>query len=98
MRRFVRSRWRGDVPLALLFWRDMLLCGSALNLVAALAAFLLLAAGVPTALAALVFFSPLPVNVFLAGAVWRTAAGLREPWLSITRLSALLWFVAAVAL
>ena len=43
MRFFVR-RWRGLVPLSVLFWRDMLAVGTFVNVLAAFAGLMLVAA------------------------------------------------------
>jgi hypothetical protein len=68
---FFLSRWRGQVPLRRLFWRDMLLVGSVLNLLATFVALMLAAQGAGAGIAALVHFSPLPYNLFLYAALQR---------------------------
>jgi hypothetical protein len=71
---FLARRWRGQVPLRLLFWRDMLAVGTVLNLFATFAALGAAAAGAPMAWAAALHFAPLPYNVFLFIALWRQPA------------------------
>lgn len=83
-------RWRGEVPLARMFWRDMIGVGSLLNLAASIGALILLAHGAPAGVAAALHFAPLPLNAFLFAAVWRN--GRRSP---LTRTAALAWLLIA---
>ena len=93
---FFRSRWHGDVPLGRLFWQDMLIYGTAINAMAALMALLLFAWDTPTALGVAVYFAPLPYNLFLFAALWKSAAAAREPWASAARITGLLWLIVAI--
>ena len=68
---FFSARWRGQVPLRRLFWRDMLLAGSLVNLLATFAALMLVAQGAGVGMAALLHFAPLPFNLFLFVALQR---------------------------
>ena len=68
---FVR-RWRGEVPLRLLLWQDMLGVGTLVNLIATLAAFALVIQDAPSLLAFALHIAPLPYNAFLLAAVWRS--------------------------
>ncbi|TIS02853.1 MAG: hypothetical protein E5X13_08475 [Mesorhizobium sp.] len=70
---FLRSRWQGNVPLDRLFWRDMLLAGTAINIASSGLALVLLGLKLPLWLVLTVHFLPAPYNIFLALAVWRTA-------------------------
>lgn len=74
---FFSRRWRGQVPLRQLFWRDMLLVGSLVNLVCTFVALMLAAQGAGATTAALVHFAPLPYNLFLFAALLR--APQRQP-------------------
>ncbi|MGE0255595.1 MAG: hypothetical protein AB7N54_10090 [Alphaproteobacteria bacterium] len=96
----VGALWRGEVPLARAFWDHMLLRGTLLNLTATVAALILLASGVPTAVVAAVNFAPVPWNFVLLVAVWRAAARHDGPAerRSAARLAAAIWFVVAIAL
>lgn len=91
----MRSRWLGDVPVGRVFWRDMLVIGTAINLVTTVAALLMFATDFPTAAGAAIYFSPLPYNFFLLIAVWRSAGKVQEPRASAARVFALMWFVVA---
>ncbi len=70
---FFRARWRGEISLGLLIWRDMLLIASALNAVASMTALGLLTLDVPPLFALPVHFAFVPYNLFLALSIWRTA-------------------------
>jgi hypothetical protein len=91
----MRSRWRGDVPVGLVLWLDMLVVGTAINVVTTVAALLLFATDFPTLAGAAVYFSPLPYNLFVLIAVWRSAAKVHEPRRSAARACAVLWFLVA---
>lgn len=88
---FFARRWRGEVPLATLFWRDMVVVGSAINLLATFTALMLAAQGVALAIAVAVHFAPLPHNVFLVAVVGRSPQ--RTATLSA---GAACWFALAV--
>lgn len=83
---FVRLRWRGQVPLRTLFWRDMLIYGTTLNLLVSFAALMSAALGLPGAWAVVVHFAPTPWNAFLVTALWRTPGAS-----SLLRSAALIW-------
>jgi len=89
---FVR-RWRGEVVLGRLFWRDMLLGATLLNVAATLAALGALAVKAPSWLALALHFAPVPYNAFIVAAVWRTRAGA-----PLTLAASVAWFVVMLAL
>jgi hypothetical protein len=95
---FLASRWNGRVPIERLFWRDLLLVGTALNAATTLAALALLTAQAPLWATLIVHFAPVPYNLFLAFAVWRTAE--QKPWAAAVayQAAALLWLFAALLL
>jgi uncharacterized membrane protein len=95
---FFVARWRGQVPLWLLFWRDMVLIGTTINVLAAVAAVIMARQDMPQAAVVLVFLSPLPWNLFLVVAVWRSSAASREPWVSAARLAALCWLAVVTVI
>ena len=66
------SRWRGETAPAVLYWKDIVVVGSVINLVTSFAALMLAAQGVHLAIAVAVHFSLLPYNAFLVMALWRT--------------------------
>ena len=72
----------------MLFWRDMLLVGSCVNLAAGFVVLMLIAKGVALSLAVAMHFLLLPYNLFLTMAVWRSPEGTR-----VTKSVAVLWLV-----
>jgi hypothetical protein len=70
---FFARRWRGEVPMRTVFWRDMLGVGTAANVIATLVAFLAAVQGASVWVAAAIHFAPLPYNVFLFAAVGRAS-------------------------
>ncbi len=90
---FFATRWHGNRALPRLFWFDMVLVGTVLNLLVSVVALALAAKRAPPALSAAVFFSMLPYNLFLFASVWRNAKG--SPYL---RVGAAVWLVAATLL
>lgn len=97
-RGFFAARWHGDVPLSLLFWRDMVVVGTAINMLTTVAAIVVLAMGGSTAAALAVHLAALPYNLFLFLAVWRMAgkAAPSTAWLS--QLGAAAWLLLAIAI
>ena len=87
---FFTRRWRGEVALRTLFWRDMVVVGSAVNLVATFLALMLAAQGIALGIAVAVHFAPLPYNVFLVAALGRSPQRT-----AMTSLLAGVWLVAA---
>lgn len=87
---FFARRWHGQVPLGVLFWRDMIGFGSLLNLAASVVAMIVAASGAPLGVAVALHFAPVPYNLFLFGAVWRNSR--KSP---LTGVVALGWLVLA---
>lgn len=91
-RGFFLRRWQGQVPAVLLFWRDIVLVGSLVNLTTTFLALMLAAQGVATAIAVAVHFAPLPYNLFLCAALWRhpgrttAQSGATGLWLALATL------------
>lgn len=99
MRGIVGELWRGEVPLGRAFWDHMLLRGTLVNILASIAALILLSAGAADPVVAIVHFAPVPWNLVLLVAVWRAAARYGGPpdRANGARLAAAVWFVAAFA-
>jgi hypothetical protein len=90
--------WSGAMPLSRVFWTDMLIIGSAVNLAAMLLAILLFIAGAPVWLGVFIHFSPLPYNILLLLAVWRSAAREASTWGFLAQIAGVLWLAAATLL
>ena len=95
---FFTRRWRRQTQLNVLFWRDMIVVGTLINIAAMVASLIVLGlkAGLPVAM--LIFFAPLPYNVFLAAAVWRTSDLAGPKKAASARTGAVLWLVIATLL
>lgn len=93
---FFASRWRREVPLGRLIWLDMALVGSVLNVAAAFAGLMALGfkAGLPVSLA--IMHAPLPYNIFLVAAIWRTADLAGPAAAGSARTVAALWLIASM--
>ena len=92
---FFRTRWRGETPLDRLFWRDMLLVGTGISIASSVVALILLGLKMPLGLVLAVHFAPVPYNIFLTIAVWRTAekSGAKA---ALMLLGSALWLIATV--
>ncbi|NGX17163.1 hypothetical protein [Wenzhouxiangella sp. XN24] len=89
---YFSRRWNGRVPVAQLLWRDILGVGTLINLVATMFALASITQGASSGLSAALHFAPLPYNLFLVGALWRTpgrsefAVGVAIVWLVLMTL------------
>jgi len=68
---FLARRWRGEVPMHTLLWRDLLCVGTVVNILATFIALMAASQGMPAWAAAAIHFAPLPYNIFLFAAVGR---------------------------
>ncbi|MGE0500948.1 MAG: hypothetical protein AB7I79_04725 [Rhizobiaceae bacterium] len=94
-RGFFRSRLDGAVPLDRLFWLDMALVGTLINLATSFAALVALGLKWPAWAWIAVYLSPLPYNLFLVMAVWRTSASAAPGVAATARAGALAWLIIA---
>lgn len=85
--------WAGEMPLARAFWEYAIVYGFVLNLFTTIASFALLTADASSALALIIFFLPMPYNLFVLVAVWRAAARYAGPrhWAGFARMAVVLW-------
>lgn len=95
---FLSARWRGDVPMSRLFWWDMAVVGSAVNVVTTIAALVALAMKVSTPVALAIHLLALPYNLFLFLAVWRTAEKRTPKTAWVAQLGAAAWLILATTL
>jgi L-asparagine transporter-like permease len=92
----VTRRLHGHTPFERVFWWDMLLVGTTINLAAGALAVAAHLHGAPLWLAAVIFLSPLPWNALLTTAVWRAVEGRPDPQRSLVRVTAIVWLVLMV--
>jgi hypothetical protein len=93
---FVRL-WRGEESLARAFWEYAILYGTLANLITTAATFAALALGLSGAIALAFFVLPIPYNIFVVVAVWRSAQryqGSRE-WALLARIGVVVWALIA---
>lgn len=95
---FLAARWRGEVPMSRLFWWDMAVVGSAVNVVTTVAALVVLGMKAPAAVALAVHLLAVPYNLFLFLAVWRTAEKNTPKSAWIAQLGAAAWLILATML
>lgn len=93
MRKLLSRYLTGTVPLGRVFFVDMLLTGTLVNLGTGIAALAAFATDFPDWAAIAIFLLPLPYNVLLSISVWRSAA--REPTRGrdMARIGAAAWFL-----
>lgn len=90
---FFARRWRGEVPMHTVLWRDMMGVGTATNVLATFVALVAASQGASSWVAAAIHFAPLPYNVFLFVAVERAATRSR-----IAAILALVWLAVMTVL
>jgi hypothetical protein len=95
---FFAARWRGLVSADRLFWVDMWLLGTALNLATTFLSLVVLGLKLPLWASLVVFFSPAPWNVFLTVSVWRACDLQRPRGASFYKLGAIAWLVLATTI
>lgn len=89
---YFSSRWRGQVPLAVVFWRDMLGVGTVINLIATILALAAIVQGAHAGLAVALHFAPMPYNLFLFAVIWRApdrnvfTSSVAAGWLAVMTL------------
>jgi hypothetical protein len=93
---YVRALWNGALPLSRVFWLDMLAVGTLVNVVTFLVMIALFAGKAPTWIGLTVLLLPIPYNVLLFAAVWRSAANEKADWAWFARLLASVWLIAAI--
>ncbi|MDO9569770.1 MAG: hypothetical protein Q7J58_10370 [Hydrogenophaga sp.] len=72
MKTFIAQRWQGRIGWTTLFWRDLLLIGTSLNVLMTGTALALLSQDAPMHWVLLAHLSPLPYNLLIVSALWRS--------------------------
>jgi hypothetical protein len=90
---FFARRWRGEVPMHTVLWRDMVGVGTTANVLATFVALLAASQGASSWVAAAIHFAPLPYNIFLFAAVGRASPRSR-----IATVLALVWLAVMTVL
>lgn len=93
MTRTLTVLWRGDMPLVHAFWSHAVLYAALASLTATVTAYGMIAAGLPSLLAAVVYLAPTPYIAMTVIGTWRSAGHYRgRPiWRDLARVVAPLW-------
>jgi hypothetical protein len=93
----VRRLWAGEVPLARAFWSYAVIGGTALNGLTTLLAMALLTMDAPATVAIAAFVLPVPYNLLVLVAVWRSAGAYQGSriWADLARMGVVIWAVMA---
>ncbi len=96
MAKLVKRLWAGQLPLEQAFWHYAVGYGLLINLVTSMAFLALIAREANLALVVLAFALPVPYNVIVTVAVWRSANEYRGPkkWADMARVGTVIWLVA----
>ena len=92
---FLVARWRGRVAADRVFWVDMWLAGTAINIATTFLSLVVLGLKLPLWLSLAVYFAPVPWNVFLVVSLWRACDRQRPAGAGFYRLAALAWLALA---
>lgn len=92
---FVKRLWAGKLPLRQAFWDYAVFYGLLINLATHGVFLALLMNDANAVLVALAFALPVPYNILVAVAVWRSAARYRGPkrWAELARLGIVIWMI-----
>ncbi len=90
-----KALWEGSFPLKETFWWYVVAYGFLLNFVTSLLFFALLINEANAALGTLAFATPIPYNIFVVVAVWRSAGRYPGPkkWSDFARIGAVVWMI-----
>lgn len=83
------------MPVERVFWVDMWLAGTILNLATSFAALVVLGLKLPLWVSLAVYVSPVPWNVFLTVAIWRGCDRQRPGSAGFYKLGAVAWLALA---
>jgi hypothetical protein len=92
MLEIARRYLAGEVPLARVFFRDMLLIGTLVNIATGLAMLAAFSLDWPIVVAIAIFLAPQPYNIMLCVSVWRSAAREASRWSDAARIGTVVWF------
>lgn len=98
MIRFFLSLWRGELPLARVFWEYMIAWGTLINLLTTGASLIALVKQAPSWIILVLHFAATPLNALLLVAVWRASTNERSPLSRVAPTFALLWFIAMLVI
>ena len=93
MTRVATQLWRGDLPLAHVVWRHAVAYAFLVNVVLDIPFYALIINKAPALWIVLAFLAPMPYNIFVIVAVWRSAAKYSgaQKWADLARIGSLVW-------
>ena len=99
MRDRIEALWLGHVPLDIAFWRFAVIYGLVLNAATSILFLVLVTGGASTASLVAAFLLPIPYNILMIVAVWRSAGRYQGPrrWVDWSRFATVLWMVVLTA-
>jgi hypothetical protein len=97
MKDHVLRVWRGEIGMARVFWEYAIAFGTLANLITTGLAFATYLTTGSALLAVIVFLLPLPYNVLIVVAVWRSANRYRgrPVWATLARIGVVAWAMIA---
>jgi hypothetical protein len=95
--RRIGELWRGEIPLARVYWDYAIIAGTIANLVMTGASLGAFALDWPGWLALLIHLLTLPYNLLMVISVWRSAARYEGPsrWAALARATIVPWALFA---
>ena len=95
---YFRRLWQGDLPLSRVFWTDMLVIGTLVNVATLLVAVLLFSVDAPLVYGVVLFLVHIPYSIALFIGVWRSAAREKSRWSPPAQVAAVIWLIAALVI
>lgn len=99
MTTLLRRLWRGDLPLTEAFWFFAVGYGLLLNLATSMLFMAVLVNDGSLAVLVASFLLPIPYNVLMVVAVWRSAGRYAGPkqWAELARVVCVIWMIVLTA-
>ena len=100
MTQAIKDLWAGERPLQHVFWHYAVGYGLLVNLATHLVLLAVLLNDAGLALAVVAFALPIPYNVFVAVAVWRSADRYQgsKSWADVACVATVIWVVVLTAI
>ncbi len=100
MTQAIKDLWAGERPLRHVFWHYAVGYGLLMNLTTHLVFLAVLLNDASLGLAVVAFALPIPYNVFVAVAVWRSADRYQgsKSWADMARVATVIWVVVLTAI
>ena len=93
---FLDARLRGAAPLGTVFWRDMFVIGTLVNVVMSAGSMIYFSQNGEMVPFLLMYFAPVPYNLFITYSVWKASHQVGGAWALAAQFLSLCWCVAFV--